>query len=767
MRASRPYTYLGTVQGMCRQCRALVPARVFEENGAVYQERVCPTCGPARARIADAVEWYLDRTATTVRCKSALLPGTEVSEGCPRDCGPCAAHANACHLPVFSVTNACNMACPICFTYNRADQKYFMTREELRLLLDKLIARTGPLDVINITGGEPTLHPDILGLLRECHRPEIGRITMNSNGLRLADDEEFCRALADLGVYVVLSFDTFRSDRAQQIHGRDVVADKRRALENLQRFGIGTTLLNVMIAGLNDDEIGDVIKLAKDHPVVRSVTVQTITFTGKGGGSFLPRKPMPLDGAAMAIEKTTRQAMRVGDFFAHTAAHPLCYSVAYYLKDGETCRSLTEFFTVTELRGMLAGGYLLQPGTDGQELFHRAIDRLWFEGDQQNLLPAVRRLVERMYPPSGSLSPAQRQAAAEQSLLAVYLHAHMDEDTLDLARLAVCPDQVPDPEGRLIPACAYNLFYREKDPRFWLGAPAPSPACSQEHQRTGEGAGAPSPKETDRFLTPSFGSASKGTSRVMTGVPSPGPHLGWYSRGYLPHWDHPGMIQSVTFRLHDAMPREVIDKWKAELGLPFGPSAASAAIAKKRERAGEGASAPSHQPPVDPREVELLRRIAKYEDEGRGACWLRDERIARLVEDTLLNCDGQRYRLLSWCIMPNHVHVLFETKIGFPLGDVLESWKSVSAHRANPILGRKGELWQREYRDRYIRNSEHYINAIRYIENNPVKAGLVKLALHWPFSSARSRAELGAPAPSPACSQEHQRAGAPSEDSSP
>ncbi len=169
----------------------------------------------------------------------------------------------------------------------------------------------------------------------------------------------------------------------------------------------------------------------------------------------------------MAIERGTNREMRVGDFFAHTAAHPLCYSVAYYLKNGERFCSLTDFLSLEELRSLLSQGYLLQPGEDGQELFHRAIDRLWAEGDAGNLLPAVRRLVERMYPPGRSLSRAERQAAAEQSLLAVYLHSHMDEDTLDLARLAVCPDQVPDPEGRLIPACAYNLFYRQKDPRFW------------------------------------------------------------------------------------------------------------------------------------------------------------------------------------------------------------------------------------------------------------------------------------------------------------
>lgn len=467
MRKSRPYTYLGTVMGMCRSCREVGPSRVFEEGGAVFQERICPKCGNSRVLIADDVQWYLDRISTVVNCKPDRLPGSPVRNGCPKDCGPCEIHANACHLPVFSITNACNMQCPICFTYNRPDRKYFMSRAELRSLLDKLIAQSGPVDLINITGGEPTLHPELLDLLQECKRPEIGRVTMNSNGLRIASDEAFCRALAELGVYAVLSFDTFRSETAVRIHGRDVVAEKLKALENMQRHGIGVTLLNVMIRGVNDNEIGAVIDLAKAHSVVRSVTVQTMTFTGSGGKDFQPRLPMPLDGAAKAIEKATQGKMRTNHFFPHAGAHPLCYSVAYYLKDDAHYHSLTEFFTVEELRQMLGHGYLLQPGENGQEMFRNAIDRLWADGDKSQLLPSIRRLVERMYPQRGQLQQRERQAVAERSLLAVYLHAHMDEDNLDLARLVCCPDQVPDPEGRLIPACAYNLFYREKDPRFW------------------------------------------------------------------------------------------------------------------------------------------------------------------------------------------------------------------------------------------------------------------------------------------------------------
>lgn len=463
----RPYTYLGTVRGMCRQCRALVPARVIEEDGAVYQERLCPTCGPCRVRLADDLAWYQDRIRQTVDCKPAHLPGNPVRDGCPLDCGPCAFHANSCRLPVFSVTNACNMDCPICFTYNRCDRQYHMSREELCRLLDPLIERAGPFDLINITGGEPTMHPEILSLLAECQRPEIGRVTMNTNGLRLAKDEELCRALADLGVYVVLSFDTFRPETAMKIHGGNVIDRKLRALENLQRFGIGTTLLNVMIRGLNEDEIGGVIELAKTHSVVRSLTIQTMTFTGQGGKNFLPHETMPLDGAACAIETATAGTMRPSHFFPHAGAHPLCYSVAYYLKDHGSYHSLTDVFTVAELRGMLGHGYLLQPDEHSHQLFQTAIDRLWAEGDPAGLLPVVRRLLDKMYPPGRALTQPQRQAVAEDSLLTVYLHSHMDEDTLDLARLVACPDQVPDPAGRLIPACAYNLFYRQQDPRFW------------------------------------------------------------------------------------------------------------------------------------------------------------------------------------------------------------------------------------------------------------------------------------------------------------
>jgi putative transposase len=217
--------------------------------------------------------------------------------------------------------------------------------------------------------------------------------------------------------------------------------------------------------------------------------------------------------------------------------------------------------------------------------------------------------------------------------------------------------------------------------------------------------------EKQPSLTPSFPLSSKQTSRVITSAVSPVPHLGWYSRGYLPHWDHPGMIQSLNFRLADSLPAAVVAQWEAEV---------------RACRAKNG-------------EVELRRRIEEYLDAGHGHCWLKDPRVAELVEHALMHFDGSRYRLLAWCVMPNHVHALIETCEGFPIGEALQSWKSFTSHKANRILKREGDFWQREYLDRFVRNAEHYEKIIAYIEENPVKAGLAKLKTHWHWSSVRFR----------------------------
>jgi len=186
------------------------------------------------------------------------------------------------------------------------------------------------------------------------------------------------------------------------------------------------------------------------------------------------------------------------------------------------------------------------------------------------------------------------------------------------------------------------------------------------------------------------------------GSPAPADGRIWRSRGYLPHFDQPGMVQMITYRLADSLPRKVVDRLLAH--SPRGP----------RER----------------------RYLERCLDECHGACFLREPRVARTVENNLLYFDEERYRVLAWVVMPNHVHLVIETKRAWPLPAIVHGWKSYTAKAANILLGRAGPFWQPEYYDRAIRDERHLAAAVAYAEGNPVKAGFVQWPGDWQFSSA-------------------------------
>jgi putative transposase len=185
-------------------------------------------------------------------------------------------------------------------------------------------------------------------------------------------------------------------------------------------------------------------------------------------------------------------------------------------------------------------------------------------------------------------------------------------------------------------------------------------------------------------------------------------HHGWHERGYLAHCDVPHVIQSITYRLADSLPKDVLLRMEAE--------AQSGATDEERSRI-------------------LRRRIDAWLDGGHGACLLRDPAIAGMIIDNWRHFDPERYRLEAFVVMPNHVHVLIAIKEGVSLSDVVRSWKTYSAKQIARITDWKGTVWQADYWDRYIRDAEHYQRAMAYILANPVKAGLAKETTEWPWSS--------------------------------
>jgi putative transposase len=188
-------------------------------------------------------------------------------------------------------------------------------------------------------------------------------------------------------------------------------------------------------------------------------------------------------------------------------------------------------------------------------------------------------------------------------------------------------------------------------------------------------------------------------------------HRGWYWPRHLPHRDEPGLVQAITFCLLDSLPLYLMRS-----GAP---------------RAGNEAA-----------ERERTQRCL---DDSWGACLLADPRVATIVENTLLFGDGTRYVLLAWVVMPNHIHALIETKESWPLERALHGWKGYTAKQMNAVLERQGPLWEREYHDRYVRDEVPLGNAVLYVHNNPVKAGLVERPEDWRYSSARRVEAPGAP----------------------
>ena len=178
---------------------------------------------------------------------------------------------------------------------------------------------------------------------------------------------------------------------------------------------------------------------------------------------------------------------------------------------------------------------------------------------------------------------------------------------------------------------------------------------------------------------------------------------GWHERGYLPHRDEPGLVQFVTFRLADTFPQELRSEWESLLKIEN-----------------------DYQ-----RQIEL----EAYLDQGRGACHLRQPEIARIVEASLRFRQGEDYELRAWVIMPNHVHLLFKV-FGVPMSQLLDAWKGFTAKQANKVLGRHGKFWQESYWDTFMRDADHERLTQKYIEDNPVKAGLVASGKEWPWSSA-------------------------------
>lgn len=460
---------LSTTRSICLQCETAIPAMIGEKDGKIYLRKNCPRHGEQTGLISSDAGWYHRIVSFAPAPDPPPARFSAGGTGCPLDCGFCPGHRQRMYLPVVSITSACNLNCPVCYTINRQQTPFFMSLEEFSRILDVIQSDDAPVQIINFTGGEPTLHPDLPVMVDRCRQAGIHRITISTNGLRFLEDPELLPRLAELQARIVLSFNSFRRHPYLVSAGRDLLEQKLAILELLARYKPSTSLLTVVMAGVNGEETGAIVRFVLESDFIVSSQIHTVTYTGQATGTFDRSTRVTTPDIIRAIAADNPQ-ISAGDFLPSPCAHPLCYANCYLLKlDEKETLPLRRFIPEPDLYRLLTGNFYMEPARRAEEILNDAINDLWSRPAPSELdsriLSGLRRLVRSMFP-SPAIGYLQRQQIAEQHLKAIYIASHMDDENFDLERIANCCVTVPDASGRLIPTCAYNNIYRRRDRRF-------------------------------------------------------------------------------------------------------------------------------------------------------------------------------------------------------------------------------------------------------------------------------------------------------------
>jgi uncharacterized radical SAM superfamily Fe-S cluster-containing enzyme len=470
-RSPSDHVYYSMTKSLCATCKEAVDAKIVFKDDKVWFDKFCPQHGKQWVEVASDVAWYLDCLSFVAPATPPRQTRTNVAKGCPFDCGPCASHQQKVYLPVVPITSACNLDCPICYTVNKNDGAHRLSKEGMQRILEHLLAEHGELDIINFTGGEPTLHPELPELLEMCRAAGIRRLTVSTNGLRLLD-EAYVRKLAALDARIVLSFDTFDPATDKVLLGADTVKAKLKVLDLLEKHDVATTILPAVAAGLNDRDVPRLLEMVLTRPHIRSLELHTLTFTGQGGVGFTRTARITIPDLHRWIEQASEGRIVSRDFVPSPLAHPHCYSICYVLLlDGGGYVPFARLTSREKLFALLQDSLYIEPREALEQVFREMIDDLWASPERipesTAVLATLKRLLVEMFPPGGPTLPIlTRQKIAERSARAIYIHSHMDEETFDVSRIMKCCVGVPEQDGTNIPTCSYNVLYREKDPRF-------------------------------------------------------------------------------------------------------------------------------------------------------------------------------------------------------------------------------------------------------------------------------------------------------------
>lgn len=453
MPKTRPYLYYDHVVSLCDECLRRIEGKLVIRDDMVWMYKWCPAHGQTKVLVAsDAAFWRLGRE---VFIKPPEMPerfNTEMAWGCPYDCGLCPDHMQHSCLTILEVTDHCNLACPVCYAASGPHRTERRDLQTIERMLDAIVANEGEPDVVQISGGEPTTHPDFFAILDAAKRRPIRHLMLNTNGVRIAQEPGFAERLATYapGFEVYLQFDSLQRDALMTLRGADLRRIREQAVEALDRVNLSTTLVMTVAAGVNDQEIGAVIDWAAQHRCIRGVTLQPIQFAGRIDG-------VPQQTARLTLTEVRQRLLAQCPIFQPddvipVPCNPDALAMGYALRTEAGITPLTRFIAPEVL---LAGER----------------NTIVFEQD-----PALKDQVFRLFATNHSPESQAMHLASllcclpgidappsvgYDSVFRVLIMAFMDATAFDVRAMKKSCVHIVQPDGRIIPFESYNLLYRD------------------------------------------------------------------------------------------------------------------------------------------------------------------------------------------------------------------------------------------------------------------------------------------------------------------
>lgn len=454
VKVDRGEVFLEFTKSICPVCKRVIDAEVNARDGRVIMSKRCREHGAFEALVYSDAELYMSQLRFN---KPGTMPHefqTEVRDGCPLDCGLCPDHKQHTCLALIEVNTACNLDCPICFADSGHQPDGFsLDRDQVSTMLDTYLAQEGDPEAIMFSGGEPSIHPQIIEFMQMAKERGIEQVFLNTNGIRLARDRRFVEELAGIDPILYLQFDGFDEATHVAIRGRDLREDKERALANCAEARLRVTLVGAIEKGINEHEVGPILRYGVEHPAVIGAVYQPVTHAGRHV-AFDPLERLTNADVMKLIAAQVPEWFTLADFVPVPCCFPTCRSMTYALIDEDGLVPLTRLIDVESHLDYISNRFLFDPTLRGEleKLFSASAGP-----GAADLVAACRSCGIDLSSFAGILeNPWER-------LFGVVIQDFQDPYTLNVRQLMKCCVGELTPDGRMIPFCAYNsVGYREQ-----------------------------------------------------------------------------------------------------------------------------------------------------------------------------------------------------------------------------------------------------------------------------------------------------------------